>query len=617
MAAKRSFQPAKHAAVGPQPDGKIRQSQVITTYGPGATIDLLNDAVLVQGLDLWRFDRAKEIAEPRLRDAIAERMRAQNRNLREERAFLFPPTGNDSQPNSGVGIPVLEFPRYFICQNPRCRAVIGARGLQKRKERYVHDCVRNALWDCVPVRFVMACKRGHLEDFPWVSFAHSGGKYPRCAAPQISLQEGATGDVSEVVAHCVCGAHRKLSEAFNWQTNPRCAGERPWLGRESSEPCEERLRLLVRTASNSYFSQVESALSIPNTATATLDLVRKHWTILQAASPATLPSFRSIPDIEIAFRGVPDGEILRNVQAVKEGKPVEREPIRTAEFRTLTEAPPEVAGDMPQLKDEFFARILTERGALTPAISRVVLAHKLRTVKVQVGFTRIEGATPSLQGEYDLDVKSAPLGLQTDWLPAFEVRGEGLFIQLDEKRVQSWERSPAVQLRAAMLEKAYERWAEMQTSALPFPGARFYMLHSLSHLLMTALSLSCGYAASSLQERIYCAPAEDTVPMAAILLSTGTPGAEGTLGGLVQEGRRLHEHLRTAYEIGTLCSNDPVCASHKPHADPTERFLEGAACHGCLYVAECSCERFNRYLDRTLVVPTLGHEGVAFFQEPP
>lgn len=95
--------------------------------------------------------------------------------------------------------------------------------------------------------------------------------------------------------------------------------------------------------------------------------------------------------------------------------------------------------------------------------------------------------------------------------------------------------------------------------------------------------------------------------MAGILISTGAPGSEGTLGGLVEQGRRLATHLRRAYDLGVLCSNDPVCGTHSPAEDPGERYLEGAACHGCLFIAECSCERFNRYLDRALVVPTIGH----------
>jgi hypothetical protein len=105
--------------------------------------------------------------------------------------------------------------------------------------------------------------------------------------------------------------------------------------------------------------------------------------------------------------------------------------------------------------------------------------------------------------------------------------------------------------------------------------------------------------------------------MASILLSTGTPGSEGTLGGLVEQGQALLTHLRRAFDAAELCANDPLCADHSPRGDHAERFLEGAACHGCLYIAEPSCERFNRYLDRALVVPTLGKPELAFFQERP
>jgi hypothetical protein len=150
-----------------------------------------------------------------------------------------------------------------------------------------------------------------------------------------------------------------------------------------------------------------------------------------------------------------------------------------------------------------------------------------------------------------------------------------------------------------------------------FPGARFYLLHSLSHLLMSSISLQCGYSASALSERIYCAPATDDMPMAAIFIMTGTSGAEGTLGGLVEQGRFIGRHLRRAWDMASLCSSDPVCAHHSPK-DQSGRYLEGAACHGCLFVAEPACERFNRYLDRALVVPTMGHEPeLAFFTERP
>ena len=84
----------------------------------------------------------------------------------------------------------------------------------------------------------------------------------------------------------------------------------------------------------------------------------------------------------------------------------------------------------------------------------------------------------------------------------------------------------------------------------------------------------------------------------ALLLYTASPDAEGTLGGLVQEARRIEDHLQHALRTAALCSNDPVCAEHVPGHSMEERWLHGAACHGCTLIAETSCEMRNEYLDR-------------------
>jgi hypothetical protein len=122
------------------------------------------------------------------------------------------------------------------------------------------------------------------------------------------------------------------------------------------------------------------------------------------------------------------------------------------------------------------------------------------------------------------------------------------------------------------------------------------------------VSLECGYSASAIRERVYAGEYGY-----GILLYTGAAGSEGTLGGLVDVGCEIDGHLRRALEIGRLCSNDPVCSQHDPANLHEERFLHGAACHGCLLIAETSCERRNEFLDRALVVPTVSSPDTAFF----
>ena len=138
------------------------------------------------------------------------------------------------------------------------------------------------------------------------------------------------------------------------------------------------------------------------------------------------------------------------------------------------------------------------------------------------------------------------------------------------------------------------------------------MLHSLSHMLMTAVALECGYPASSLRERVYAGDGGY-----GLLIYTGSSDSEGTLGGLVETGRRLAAHVRRALDEGRLCSNDPVCAEHAPDSLLEGRALHGAACHGCLLTAETSCEQRNDFLDRALVVPTVAVKDAAFFDPGP
>jgi hypothetical protein len=99
------------------------------------------------------------------------------------------------------------------------------------------------------------------------------------------------------------------------------------------------------------------------------------------------------------------------------------------------------------------------------------------------------------------------------------------------------------------------------------------------------------------------------------LIYTAAPDSEGTLGGLVTLGEmaNLEQHLDQALECLEICSSDPLCAETTPeHAFMS---LHGAACHNCLFLPETSCERGNRYLDRSVLAPTMERAEYAFFRQ--
>ncbi|HEU4734844.1 MAG TPA: DUF1998 domain-containing protein [Kofleriaceae bacterium] len=370
-----------------------------------------------------------------------------------------------------------------------------------------------------------------------------------------------------------------------------------------------------RLLAHDDFGVAASALSIPNAADRLEALVRKHLPTLNEASRDDLSSLlKLVPPVKADLGSYSLDQVWGVLDAVRRGEPAPSQPLRETEYAFVQGVPVERPGDAPT-EDEraasFFARRLKPKRALPSGIDRVVLVRQLREVHAQVGFSRLAPIDAEMDGDVEVDI--AHLGHMTDWLPAIENRGEGLWIQLDEGRLAAWERHTIVQRRSDALRAGWHR--EFGGRVAPvFFGARYYLLHSLSHLLIQAIALECGYGASSLRERIYCSRPGSSSPMAAIMLVTTTPGSEGTLGGLVAQGRRVDVHLERALGLARLCSNDPVCAGHAPNDEHGDHHLEGAACHGCLYLAEVSCERMNRMLDRALVVPIIDQPSeLAFF----
>ena len=316
------------------------------------------------------------------------------------------------------------------------------------------------------------------------------------------------------------------------------------------------------------------------------------------------------PPVKAALEGLADEEVFAEIQSRKGGQPPGSEKsVKQAEFETLVTSKEEIGADHPD--GDFYARCLPAdqwKATWTESVERVVLVHRLREVIAQVGFTRFESSSPDSEGELEIGVTRAPLARETSWLPAVENRGEGIFVQFRREAIDSWLGKSAVKRRGRQLEAGYECWKKDHNSKRDFIGLPFVLLHSLSHLLITAVSLECGYPASSIRERIYAGSYGY-----GILLYTGTPDAEGTMGGLVEAGRHLARHFRNAIDLGRLCSNDPVCAQHAPENQHECRFLHGAACHGCLLIAETSCEQHNDYLDRALLVSTVDGNGAEFF----
>ena len=622
--------------------GSVRPSHLMFTTGVGAIVDLPNFSVLVRGLDDWNHDAVpgwEPIAEPRLLAAVRTLLNA--KSVKELRPAPWMDGGDEpNSPASKVGVPITPFPGWLRCTACDELAPIegGVFGFENAKARKPHEarffhtvCGRKKSGRrpmAVAARFVLVCTHGHLDDFPYTPFVHQGGACPEVSHPKLRMNDRGGNLGANVEIRCVpCGARRNMKEVLGQRGAsklPRCRGRRAHLGDFESGDCKGELKLLVVGASNQWFAQTFSALAVPPTGASELQAkVVQHWsTFEKMESVAFLPFARAAVPTLREFDRWTDAQIWAAVERHRAGPKNEDDEtgypdLHTPEWEIFS------AAELPEASDDFTLRRDPDGvpAQLKEIYADVIQAERLREVRALVGFTRLDAPDPL---DPDL-VQRAPLArARLEWVPASEVRGEGIFLRLPEELLADWEARVTDTETMQTHREAYGRFRRSRYSGRirggfepmkHWPGERFIALHTLSHLLIRTIALECGYSSASLSERIYSGTEQDP-HRAGILIYTAVPDAEGTLGGLVSlaEPDALVRLTRRALNDALHCSSDPLCAERLPH-DPAE-FLHGAACHVCLFVSETTCERGNRFLDRRFVVP-INDPALALFPELP
>ncbi len=600
--------------------GTVRPSHLMFTGGVGALVDLPNFPVLVRGLDEWRYDTVPEwepLTEPRLLAAVGKLLSAPVRQLRPPPWLAEAPDDFTGQA-SRIGVPVMPFPQWLRCtacnrlaplDSSSTWGFVNDKPRRPEEAKFFHqDCPRRKRQPlAVAARFVLACVNGHLDDFPYREFVHRGGACPEASHPALLMDDYGGNRGANVMIRCTrCPAKRNISQAMGRrgeESLPICRGRHPHLG--TFEKCDAKPIAIVVGASNTWFAQTLSTLAVPPTGASELQAKVAHlWEQLQnVANRQILDAYWPLPQFQVLHKWSKDEvfdaieQHAKAAEAADDDQQKEFPDLLTPEWDIFTATPP------PESTDDFALRRGGVPGPLSGFVSDVVQAERLREVRALTGFTRLDAPDPQ---DPDL-VKRAPLARdKPTWVPASEVRGEGIFLRIDDSALSAWESQVA---DSEVVREHREAFARFRTNRYSgrikadfdpmygWPGARYIALHTLSHLLIRTIALECGYSSASLSERIYSAP-----DRAGILIYTAVPDAEGTLGGLVSlaEPEPLTRILDRARRDALRCSSDPLCAERLP-SFPAD-FLHGAACHACLFVSETTCERGNRFLDRRFIV---------------
>lgn len=647
--------------------GSSRPSSLLYTYGPGALMDLPHFTVMPTGLDDWdliwaRRDGIPSIHAPRLLEEVRLMLGPQVQELRP-----FPWQGKKnlmSREGADLGIPARVFPQWMRCTG--CdrlarltaftyrnthpfrtdEAVFEHAQCNGRRRSDDHDAPAKSRGPrrqpVVAARYLLACARGHLDEFPYDGWVHhwqpcpSGDQVPVLKMSERTASRGAN---ATIICQS-CEAKRPMNEAQGEAGRaklPPCRGRQPHLDGFEPEGCARDAHLMVVGASNLWFPALTSIIVVPRldpeqTKADDADRIRTALGDKLAQFADSPDVIRALLDGKVDVTSLSDSGLAERVLLALHPQ-VESEEARAArreawdpvdllvpEWRYLQQDP---GGD--HHADALTGLTLSPRqvsAQMPEGIARVLAVDRLRKVNALLGFTRID----EIDRISDVDDRLVALSRDDPrWAVATEDRGEGIFVQFAEAEVSTWEErvlgSPLWTAHRDAHRRNFEnRSSETADKTDPderLRPPRYWLLHTFSHALIREMAMYSGYGAASISERLYAWPeGGHTRPAAAgVLIATTASDSEGTLGGLVRlsDEDLLAQIVRRALHRAGRCSSDPVCARRTPQ-DP-EDFLHGAACHCCTMASETSCERANRFLDRRFLLSLPG-SGLGFFGDP-
>lgn len=578
--------------------GSLRRSKTAFDAGCGALVEFPGFSGIMGGQNLW--------GNP---EYFSEGMKIHERNLEllTGKDYFVQAVANPLSTDffkNDHPIPIIRFPEYYYC--PKCHELDYAFRLASNYHNDYQHTVPLKCNHCgaelIPSRFIVSCEDGHLDDFPYVWWVHRGRK-EKCPNPKLKIFfEGTESGLGGIHIKCeTCGAETTMigclgKDALNGLS---CLGRSPWLGSAFKHECGKPVRALMRGATNLYYPRNLSALTIPPWSSSVQFEIDRKFSFYQ----------------EMIEMGE-EGELLLKKKFMKDGL---QEKLRCTANDFLDAIHDRFDNKVETLKiddilyDEYRAftggefddiYFKTETASISselkPYIQQIKLIKRLRQVTVLEGFCRI--VSP------DSSSVTCPISSKKEnWLPAVEMLGEGIFIQLPTEAVQKW--------RTANI----SRYSEMAKAYLEKKNKNldcgFVVLHTFSHMLIREMAAYSGYDMSSIREKLYFDMSDPNHEMCGLLIYTASSSSDGSLGGLVRLGREenFNKLIQKMLQKALWCSNDPICMDAK-EVRPDD-LLNYAACYACAFLPETSCCNNNILLDRAALIGTYKDPSLGYFSD--
>lgn len=639
----------------------VRSGQLLSPFGIGQIVNFPEElSLMVCGLNLWddEIEQRKisggidaidetslRIIEPRLQQFLGvEYFR---------RPFPYKTKGLN---NKHLQIPAVRFPGWHYCTNIKCGKMREIELTLADKKVECLSCKSKM----IPVRFVAACQEGHIQDVPFKEWVHNGPVPQDEKTHELTYNTGSgSGDLGSIFIKCSCGLRKSLAGIMNIRktensifdsalarigldeedkqefsetnkndNNPSgqyCKGHKPWLGLEgvnNAKSHKAHLQVLIRGGSNIHYSNIVSALYLPKISAGAEEYIVKAINELGGIKElrqyqnqdsnnivlgAVLGTTSVVRNQLISKEDLLKAIILELSNSTKEKEITSERDLRQEEYAYILKGRNSENAEFKALKNKF--EKYNEVHILEENFDCVVLIEKLKETRVFTGFSRI------IADSTDRESQMRQLSMRPiNWLPAYEVYGEGIFIKFKDEKVEEWQKKNESYFKN-LLDRYHfamrQRKSDYERRDL---SCAFVMMHTFAHLLIKRLCFNCGYGSSSLRERIYF-NSEPKNRMNGILIYTSSGDSEGSLGGLVRQGKEnfLGKLIKDSIEDSKWCSADPVCSDIGQSSGQGPENVNGSACHNCCIVPETSCEEFNTLLDRSTIIGTLGHPNIGYF----
>lgn len=640
---------------------ELQTRKLISSYGGvGSIIETIDGALMIKDFDKWKYFFLIEKGTIEVED----NENINDDRLLKRLKFYFPELNqivkvpaNTSMFNSQFPdkknhiIDAEYFPKWMYCN--KCNSikhiddwytgwknVFYSKDINKANDAFTppkcYKCYQKAkenrekrrYYVLEQVRFIMTAPNGNIKDIPWQNWTNLTREKDENGQKKITfngkccnkqdlryLKDGRNPDFTGVRIQCKnpdCKTNAKQEplgglmglRVPDYNENGEIktivdADGNPVLDVKGNEQ-KVMFKAVIRTSNSVYYPLITNSLYLPVKELINND-DKKTILNLHNNKGKSLEKISDLLDIPIDFLE----DFINPSDFIKEVD------YRLREYQYL------INNESPDDKNLIFEKV-NSTDLVNFGISKLLKVNRLKLTSVQTGYSRQDPIDKDLFANNTMEdyipvsqhsVKAkytTSKGKNTKLLPGIESFGEGIFIDFDKERISNWckscsksesfkKRIEALKVNAESSSFRPSEEKEKMLNNLEYLTT-FLFIHTFSHILIKELEFLTGYPATSLSERLYVNENE----MQGVLIYT-MAGAEGSYGGLVSQANpeRFSKILNSSLARAKDCASDPICYHSEGQGVGG---LNLASCYSCGLLPETSCEEFNSYLDRAILI---------------